>query len=177
MTISEKDRSGQITQSGNGHFPEFVTQLVGSNFIEECRASLIQQGFISPHDILEVLPPDKRTHPDSKAIYFAKAKAGAHRVWISGIPAGSWTSLHSHPGREDRAPVYERYECIGGECEVWIEGRFEKLRVGQTFRVWPGEEHAVKTNGSGAILLIVAENGGFYSEEELHRNRRPAPFK
>lgn len=176
MAISEQYRPEQTVQNGKGYHRELTTDLE-QGLVARCEAILAERKIIKPGDRLELLPPGHkdRAHDGSQAQYFVDSDIGPHWVLVSHLPKHSKTSgEHFHPGGEEDHPhrTFETYTCLEGELSLILDGREQKIKAGETFKVWYGVGHRVETNGSSASLLIVGENLALYPREKRHIRRK-----
>mgnify|MGYP001592499748 CR=1 FL=1 len=145
---------------------DFVLRF-GEGYREKCLQHFVSSGFITGNEEISWLDPNHPdyTHRGSDANYPFWKVVNNNLLIVSIIPSESGTSpAHFHPHN-----VIEKYTCLVGQCDLWLDGKSRRLETGETFDVRPGIKHRVTTNGSWVILAIVMENGGLYPSEQLHR--------
>lgn len=142
--------------------------------IEAARLSLVAHGLLPRNQALDALPSDHewRSHEGSDATYFVEQIVGPNVVYVSSLPSHAETTRHAHHDRSHEHVVFESYVCVKGSAVIVLDNRQEReISAGQKFKVLPGVEHQVKTNGGPAILAIVLENGARYPREQRHLKR------
>jgi quercetin dioxygenase-like cupin family protein len=70
-------------------------------------------------------------------------------VGLNAFEPGQAHALHAHPG------VDKLYAVLEGEGLLLLEGREEKLRVGQIAVAPAGVPHGVKNEGPARLLLLA----------------------